>query len=244
VFERALNEHQIPIVLPILQVLGERGEVRTARAPGAGPPQGIVRALYYPDRRVQFAAVQAMLRMPQAPAPVAATRIVDLLARFVAADAVPRAMLIHTPPDRTNEYRQALKEAGIADTVAKPNINAAMEELKKSADFDVILVHSAAGAELTNVVSQLRADRDIGLLPLLIISPGKDRPESLVRLAERYRHTWVLTDLEATGLNLKELLWDYIAFSSYGPLSPVERRGEAVPAQDPPRRNGQGGGPR
>ena len=60
--ERALAEHNVRIALATIQALGARGEVRAARLSVHGPPRGIVKALYYPDRRVQFVAAQAMLR--------------------------------------------------------------------------------------------------------------------------------------------------------------------------------------
>ena len=43
------------IILPLVQILGQRGEVRAALPSQGGQQRGLVRALFYADRRVQFA---------------------------------------------------------------------------------------------------------------------------------------------------------------------------------------------
>ncbi len=83
VLERALNEGNYAIILATVQALGERGETRAAKLAASGSPRGVIRALHYPDRRVQFAAVKAMLHMPSMPVPVASARMVDVLRRFL-----------------------------------------------------------------------------------------------------------------------------------------------------------------
>ncbi|MBI1830637.1 MAG: hypothetical protein HYR84_04215, partial [Planctomycetes bacterium] len=50
VMERAMEERQIPIVLPLIKALGERGDSRTIRANPGDQPRGIARALFYADR--------------------------------------------------------------------------------------------------------------------------------------------------------------------------------------------------
>src|SRR5207237_1887067 len=64
VMERAMDDRQTPVILPLMQALGERGESRAARLSPGGAPMGITRGLYYPDRRVQFSAMYGMLNMP------------------------------------------------------------------------------------------------------------------------------------------------------------------------------------
>src|SRR5262249_39949250 len=97
VLERALAEHNLTAILPTIKALGERGEVRAARPGTSGRPGPLVRALYYPDRRVQFAAAAALLRMPSSPTPVAAGRVVEVLRRFVASSPAPKALVAFAP---------------------------------------------------------------------------------------------------------------------------------------------------
>jgi CheY-like chemotaxis protein len=230
VLERALDEHKVSVILPALQALGERGEVRAARPQGEGPPRGIVRALYYPDRRVHFGAVQAMLRMPASPTPVASVRIVDILRRLVAADSTPRALLAFAPPDRVKDFRMALKAAGF-ETKSVASMKESLQNLSHAADFDVLLLHEAGGDELPHAVAQLRADRDHGRLPLLLVA-GKDRAESLRRLAERYPGVDVVSEVEATGTELKATLDRRIAEASGAKLTTQERKKLAGDALD------------
>src|SRR5439155_10081494 len=64
VLERALEDGNVPVMLPAIAALGERGDARAARLGAGGAPRGLMRALYYPDRRVQFVALRAALKMP------------------------------------------------------------------------------------------------------------------------------------------------------------------------------------
>ena len=78
-----LAEKRTPLVLAMVQVLGDRAD-RAAATPPAGAtnkPSLLVRALTYPDPQVQFAAATALLRSP-VPVPAAAkVPIVDILRR-------------------------------------------------------------------------------------------------------------------------------------------------------------------
>src|SRR5205823_1819854 len=84
VLERALREHRTGVALATAQALGARAEVRAKRPLRKAEP-ALVRALYYPDRRVQMAAAEALLRIPGPPAPKTGPRIVDIFARALAA---------------------------------------------------------------------------------------------------------------------------------------------------------------
>jgi len=220
--ERGLSEQNYRIVLPILRVLGERGEVRAARA-NNGAPRGIVKALYHSDRRVQYAAVQAMLRMPGQQVPVAAERIVDVLRRFVAARPAPKLLVLFTPVAEVADLRQDIIKLGFDPVMAK-DIREAMEQLARSADFDAILVHHAASEkELPYALTQLRGDVDSSLLPLLLFST-EEQEAVRVRQAQRFSNTWVLP---AVVLKLPEELIKnivtYVTQAGGEPLSPPER---------------------
>src|SRR5262245_29104793 len=240
--EEAMNTNRVSVILPVLEALGQRGEVRAARAPGTGEPRGVVRALYYPDRRVQFVAAQAMLKMPAESVPVAASRIVDILRRFTAADTKPRALIAHAPADKVPPLRQALAKAGF-DTQTAATIKQAFEHLHKSADFDVLMLYDNAGDDLTHAIHQLRTDRDYAATPLFLIArdpyqklddpkeperkldPVKAaRYDYLKRLAARHRNTWVLTEFEASGPNVKTVLEQRIRETSGANLTTEERK--------------------
>src|SRR5207302_3796676 len=100
VLERALNERNLAVALPVVRVLGDRGDVRAAQPTGGSAPRGLVRALYYPDRRVQFAAAKAIVRMPAATEALVTSRVVEILGWFLAAEQAPRALVAFAPEGR------------------------------------------------------------------------------------------------------------------------------------------------
>ncbi len=182
VLEKAMNDHKVPAIVAIVQALGERGDQRAAKLGGGGPLQGLSRALFFPDRRVQFAAAQATLRMPAVP-PVAAARVVDIYRRLLAGNpALPRALAAYVPAEKGPDVRGALKAAGYDATVAR-DVKDGFDNLRESADYDLIILHRALPEkELPFVLAQLRGDRDQAGLPVFIVS-GKDKEEELARLA-------------------------------------------------------------
>jgi hypothetical protein len=216
-----MNERNTGIALPLIRALGERGEIRAARE-NSGSPRGILRALYYPDRRVQFAAVQAMLRMPAPPA-VAAERMVDVLRRFLAAGKTPKALVLYTPLDRAALVRQKVKEAGLEPVLAK-DLREAFSAISKAADFDAILIHNEAPEiELPYAVSSLRQDVDHGFLPLLLRATDEQEAQR-IRLAQRYPNTWVVPAVMLTLPDeLKTTAEKHIVDAARASLTPEER---------------------
>jgi hypothetical protein len=193
VLERGLADHNLAVILPLLKVLGERGEVRAARPGTSGNPGPLVRALYYPDRRVQFAAATALLHMPSEPAPVAAARVVEVLRRFVAAGTTPKALILFAPDQKAAELRKQVKAAGFEPVVAR-DLKEAFAALHEAADIDVILLyHAVRESELPYALAQLRADREAGLVPVLFVAPVK-REAAYRYLESRNRNVWVLPE--------------------------------------------------
>jgi hypothetical protein len=192
VLERALAEHNLAVILPTIKALGERGEVRAARESPGGRPGPLVRALYYPDRRVQFAAASALLRMPESPTPVASRRVVELLRRFLGSSPTPKVLVAFAPDLKAATLRKQLKAAGF-DAIIARNLKETMDALHNTADLDVILLHyNLRENELPYVLSQLNADADGGL-PLLFVAPAK-REGSYVRLLKRSRNSRVISE--------------------------------------------------
>jgi DNA-binding response OmpR family regulator len=195
--ERAMDDHNPAVILPAVLALGERGDMKAARFSASGTPRGLYRALYYPDRRVQFAAAQAALRMPEVP-PVAAARVVEVLRRMLAADGTPRALAAYVPNDKAMETRQALKAAGYEAVLAR-NLQEAFDKLHGSTDYDLILLHQGLPEkDLPFVLSQLRSDSDQGGLPIIVLT-SKDRLEGVQKFVKKYPNIEVLPEL-ALGL--------------------------------------------
>jgi CheY-like chemotaxis protein len=224
VLERGLDEHRLAVVLPAAFALGERGETRAARLNAGGQPRGLVRALYYPDRRVQFVAALSLIRMPGTPAPAVSTRLVDVLRRFLTGDATPDVLAAYVPPDKADDVRQGLKGAGFDFTPAR-HIQEGMSKLQSSADFDLIILHQALPqADLPHVLTQLRADPDHGLLPILVV-PHRDAMESAQKVARRHRNVMVMPEVILTMPDeLKKTLETQVKETQGAKLSAEERQ--------------------
>jgi hypothetical protein len=227
VLERALSDRNVAVILPLVRALGERGEFRSALTTGGGPARGLQRALYYPDRRVQMAAVKAFLRMPTIPEPATSARILDILRRFVLAEPTPRALAVAFPQELVPEVRKALKGAGF-DAVVAPSSKAAMETLQAAADIDVVLIHHALGLqELPFLLSQIRADRNTGLLPVLLVYSAPTK-EGLARAVKRFQNVRLLPEgMLAMPDDLKDRIEESIKLGMapdyVGQLPPVQR---------------------
>jgi DNA-binding response OmpR family regulator len=193
VLERALDDRKVPVIVALVQALGERGDARAAQLSASGTPRGLMRALYFPDRRVQFAAAQAALRMPSTP-PAVAARVVDIYRRFLAADpAKPGALAAYVPADKAADIRKALKTTGY-DAVLVRDLREAFDKLRASADFDLVVLHRGLSEkELPFVLAQLRGDSDQGGLPVFLVAP-KDRQEDLEKVARKYRAVYVVSE--------------------------------------------------
>lgn len=197
VLDRALDDGNLRPALAVIEILGERGEVRAARLSAGGAPQGLVKALFHPDRRVQMAAARALVRLPAGPVPVASQRVIEILRRFLAASTTPKVLVLFTPADKAVAVRAAVKEAGF-EPVLTERINEAIEHLSRAADFDAILVFpNAPAGELPYVLAQLREDRDSARLPLVVLSTLGNE-EVLLRMARPHPHTRVLPRSLAT----------------------------------------------
>jgi len=237
VLERALSDGNLPVILGTVQALGERGDARYARPALGGMPRGLVRALYYPDRRVQMVAAQALLRSPEAQAPAAAARVVEVLRRFAAADPVRKVVLLFVPEERMAELRKAALGAGF-EAVFAANAKDAFGQFHQAANIDAVLIdYTAPQAELPYLLTQLRTDPDVGLLPVLLLAPPeRKRPDdkaqdilarqqfadNLGRLADQHRNVWVIPEAAAVAAEpLKDRLQRY---SRYAALPESERR--------------------
>src|SRR5262249_47046453 len=83
VLQQGLHDRNLPVILPLVQVLGERGETKAALPSLIGSDQGLVKALYYPDRRVQLTAIRSLLSLPGEQPSAVKVRIIGLLQQFL-----------------------------------------------------------------------------------------------------------------------------------------------------------------
>lgn len=239
VMERAMEERQIPIVLPLIKALGERGDSRTIQANPGDQPRGIARALYYADRRVQYAGMEAALRMPSSSVPpVTADRIVELSRRFLASELKPKALVAYAPAGQEQPSRQTLKDLGFEAelAVSAKDLFDTRGRLKapfNAADYDFLVVHKGlAENDFAFAYGQIRRDYDLGGMPTIIVV-DKAREKAIKKFVARDLGVIVITDDKFTADGaFKDLLDDHLRKISIAKLTDDERRLFAKTAMD------------
>jgi CheY-like chemotaxis protein len=232
VLDRALTERRLPVILGAVQALGDLSEVSAVRASSSGAPGSLLKALNYPDRRVQFAAASAVLRMPGSPAPGASARVIEILRRAAASDPLPKILVGFFEQRRADLVRKTVEDAGYEAVVVHSGRDV-LRRLKEASDIDVILIeHSLPLIEMPFLLAQLRSDIDYGLLPLLISAPPQ-RTLPLTRLAERYQNVWVVPEaLTMAPESLKNALRQHVQEAAGRPFTEAERKEYSEKAMD------------
>lgn len=173
--DRALADKRTAVALGVTRALGERAEVLAAR-PERGRPGVLVRALDFPDRRVQLAAADALLRLPGPPVHQASARIIEVLRRAVAADsetslptAPLRVLVAHFEPQQALRMADAVRAAGFEAVVVRTG-RELMRRLKEAADVDAVILDAELPyPPLEDTLASLRYDVHVGLLPVRVV---------------------------------------------------------------------------
>jgi CheY-like chemotaxis protein len=187
--EQALREKRISMAVALIQILGDRAEVKAAKpsevAGGSGDkpearPSLLMKAMDYPDRRVQFAAVDALLRTPGPFARERAAQIVKVLSGFLQADppepgSKPKAMIGDFDRARAEALAQVARQVGFEVVVARTGKDL-LRRLQEKQDIDLVLVdHHLPGPMLPDVLAQSRADFRTRGIPLVVVA-SPDQP--------------------------------------------------------------------
>jgi CheY-like chemotaxis protein len=184
--ETYLREKRVLLATALLQAIGDRNEVKAARpsdkpgAPGAADgyrPSLLLKALEYPDRRVRFAAVDAMLKAPNPQVQARGATIVKVLAGQLQADTPEDAGKPHAligDPDRLRAEMLAgvVRRAGYRVDIIATGRDL-MRRLQDKADIDlVILDHHIVYPMFADTLAQLRADVRTSGLPVAVVASG------------------------------------------------------------------------
>lgn len=226
VLERALDERRTPVVLNSVRTLGGLADPRANRPSLKGEPV-LVRALYYPDRRVQMAAAEAVLHGPQAVAPAAASRVLDILRRALTAEPGPggvaKVLVAYNDPVKAGTVADTVRRAGF-EPVTVHSGREVLRRLGQAADVDLLLVDAnLPDPGLAGLLGQLAADTYASRLPIVLTAPD-NREEALQRFTARDPRIFVAPAAIAFApKELQSLLQSRIVVASGGaPLTPAE----------------------
>ena len=210
----------------VLGILGDPLALRGVR----GQPGPLASALVHPDRRVRFAAAQAILQIdPTFPYP-GASLLIDELAYFASATATRRVLIADPRVQKSQTLAGLFAEIGFeADTVTTgENLLAAA---RTNPDYELLLIGDAISAPpLNELVQLLRRDWRTASIPV-----GIAAQEARIDYAKRLAETDPLTEafpppqsregLASQSARLLELAGRYLAPAD-------ERMAQAVFALD------------
>jgi CheY-like chemotaxis protein len=220
VLRKALQEHRVPVILGATRALGELAEGKAGQPGTTGVPV-LVQALNFPDRRVQIAAADAILRLPRA-VPVATSRVTEVLRRAASLEINPKVLVADPNADRANLVAQSIQKAGYQVVISNTGTTT-LQRLAAAADIDALLVDASLNdPQLAYLLPQLRSDIDAGRIPIIITA----QPQQIAELERRFGNLpGVTVTTETTNVaTLKTLLERTIKAQEGMPLTEAERK--------------------
>jgi len=140
-------------------------------------PDPLVEALSAPDRRVQLAAAEALVRLDPRRPFSGSSRVVPVLTRFLATQGVPRALVVDGNPLRGGQTAGFLRTIGYDAQVAATGAEG-FALASGSADVELILTEANFVNDpwtLTDLLGNLKADGRTSGIPVVIVGPLSTR---------------------------------------------------------------------
>lgn len=222
VVRSAIAEGRDGVAVTAIPILGEVTD-RDALLAHTARTHPLVEALAAPDRRVQFAAAEALVKLDPRRAFSGSSRLVPAVARFLGAGPLPRALVVDGNPTRGAEIVGPLRTLGydvrLAATGSEGFALAAAE-----ADVELVVVdpnvvggHWGLGETLAN----LRDDPRTAGIPVYVSGPS-DLADQLARKLDGFPRVEFLVTPSEPGV-LKGQIDRSAARRRYRPLTEAER---------------------
>jgi CheY-like chemotaxis protein len=239
ILDKALAEQRSNVALAAARALQPVGEWRLVRNSAQGLPP-LVRALSYPDRRVQMAAAEAILNIPTADGFAGASRVVEVLRRAITGDAAPRAVIGFSKEDAAREFADLVRQLGYEPSIAL-NGRQTVKLATELGDVEILFLDPklAEVGGVNAVVAQLRGNADTAGIPIVLVAEP-DQQNAMTALASRYPRVSVISPVPATVEMLKLNLETTQQSRQVIPLSEAERRAYAQRALEWLRRMASG----
>lgn len=173
VLANALIHGYVPAATAAAEILGDIGSPASLVRAGSAPSP-LVAAAGSADRRLRFAAMNAILKMqPRGPF-TGSSHVADGLGFFAGSYGVPRVLVVHPRSDDAQGVAGLANALGYeADTAT--NGRRAFELATASPDYEIILIHSAIDRPRADeLVAQLRRDRRTAALPIGLMATLDD----------------------------------------------------------------------
>ena len=176
--DRAIREKKSALAFATVQTLGSRGAKAGAESSsrlGSEPRPGLlVRALEFPDDRVQFAAAVALLRSAAGSGHGANSKVIEILKRAAAVDTAPasgpKAILADPAATRSARVAEMYRQAGY-EVESMANTRDVLRRVSRAADVDLIVVdRHAADPMIRDFLTQLRSIPSARSTPVFVVA--------------------------------------------------------------------------
>jgi HEAT repeat protein len=180
-------------------------------------------ALFSPDRRVQFEAAEALVKLDPKTRFLGSSRVVPVLARFVAAQPSPRALVVDGNAERAAMVAGYLREAGY-DSHVTPTGAQGFAEAALSADIELIAIDPNFINDpwkLADLLGNLKADARTAGIPVVLVGPINLERDIAKRLESFPNVRFLISPSETTLLKIQ--LDRIYASLKVRPMTPPER---------------------
>lgn len=231
VLEKAMAENRTGVALGAVRALAPVGEWRLIRPTDKGSTP-LIRALSYPDRRVQMAAAEAVLQVPASEPFPGNSRVIEVLRRAVASDAAPRALVGYADSTVGQQLAGRLRQFGYEPAVAMTG-RQVLKLAGELGDVEIAFLdpNITEVGGINAVVAQLRGSADTAGIPIVILALP-EQEAAMKSVASRYPRVTVISPPPASNELLKEKLDPIVKEMHRTPLSEAERKAFALQALD------------
>jgi HEAT repeat protein len=212
-------------VVPLLGQLASRDGLTFQ-----GRPSPLVDALISPDRRVQLAAAEALVKLDPRRIFPGSSRLVPTLARFLASQGAPRAIVIDGNAARGTQVAGFLKNLGY-DARSVTTGAQGFTDAAEAADVELIAIDPDLindSWKLPDILGNLKADPRTSAIPVFLYGPLA-REDALANALESFPEVQFLVTPSETTL-LKKQIDLGLARTGARPLSSTERTDFAAKA--------------
>ncbi len=220
VLAEALEAGQAATAVVSLEVLSQIGS-RDLLLTQKGLKSPVLAALNSPDSRVQFAAATTILKLEPKNGFSGVNRVVSILARAASDPGASRVIIIDADSGRASMTAGYLSDGGYEGIVTATG-REGFELASTSAGIEFIVVQvNCVRWELTQTLTNLRADARTAALPIVIYGPSSLRGDMARQVARNAPAAFVAESASASDF-LGQVL-PFIKSLKTPPLSPQER---------------------
>ncbi|MDB5341433.1 MAG: hypothetical protein JWN70_7052 [Planctomycetaceae bacterium] len=225
--DEALEWRQTPAALAALQILSKIGTVQQVRNV-SGRQSALQRALNYPNRRIQFAAVQTIVALDPTTRYPGTDRVIAVLGKgLTQAEATQhRGLVLDSVIERGQTLTGFLRTLGYEPSLVRTGRDgfkvAATEQ-----EVDLVLIDANIQRwALSETIANFKADPRTKDVPIVIYGSSLSERSGRVQ-TQQYRNVFFIQEPSAAE-DLKEQISGFMERQVEAPLTPEERSSKAV----------------